>query len=325
MTTALTVGMIWTGVAVLGAVAQVAMAQQPYPNRVIRIVAPFPPGGTTDILSRLIGQKLSERWGQQVIVDNRPGGNTIIGTEIVAKSKPDGYTVLVAGSTHVIMPLLTSAPFDPIKDFSPIGTLSASPQVLAVHPSLPVKTVRDLVTLARARPGQLNYASYGNGSGSHLGAEFFSILGQVKMQHIPYKGAGPAVSDLLGGQVQVFFGPPAPIAPHAKTGRLRALAVSTDYRVQVLPDVPTFTEMGMPNFDVKTWLGMFAPAGTPTQIVEKFSSDIMEILRLPETMQALGSQGIEPFASTSEQFAALLRSDMAKYDKVIKAAKIKLD
>jgi len=317
--------MALAAVTVLSAFCDPAIAQQPYPNRLIRIVAPFPPGGTTDILSRLIRQKLAERWGQQVIVDNRPGGNTIIGTEIVAKSRPDGYTMLLAGSTHVIMPLLTSAPFDPIKDFSPIGTLSASPQVLAVHPSLPAKTVRDLVVLAKARPGQLNYASYGNGSGSHLGAELFSLLADVRMQHIPYKGAGPAVADLLGGQVQVFFGPPAPIAPHAKTGRLRALAVSTDYRVPVLPDVPTFTEAGMPNFDVKTWLGMFAPAGTPTQIVEKFSGEIMEILKLPDATQALTSQGIEPFASTSEQFAALLKSDMAKYDKVIKAAKIKLD
>jgi len=300
-------------------------AQQSYPNRLVRIVAPFPPGGTTDILSRLISKKLAERWGQQVIVDNRPGGNTVIGTDIVAKSRPDGYTMLLAGSTHVIMPLLTTAPFDPIKDFMPIGTLSASPQVLAVHPSLPVKTVRDLISLARSNPGQLNYASYGNGSGSHLGAELFSLLAEVKMQHIPYKGAGPAVTDLLGGQVHLFFGPPAPIAPHAKSGRLRALAVSTGYRVAVLPNVPTFAESGMPSFDVKTWLGMFSPAGTPAQIVEKFSTEIAAFLDLPETTQALGSQGIETFVSTSDQFAALLKSDMAKYDKVIKAAKIKLD
>ncbi|MGD9942472.1 MAG: tripartite tricarboxylate transporter substrate binding protein [Burkholderiaceae bacterium] len=317
--------------AVLGAATlfcTAAVAQQSasaYPSKIIRLIVPFAPGGQTDLLARLVGQRIHEKLGQQVIVENRPGGNTLIGTDFVARAAPDGYTLLLAGSTHVITPMLTPAPFDPIKDFAPIATLTSSAMVLAATPSLAANNVRELVQLARSRPGQLNFASYGTGSPSHLGGELFNMLSELKMQHIPYKGAMPAVTELIGGQVQLFLVPPAPVAPHVKTGKLKALAVTGDSRLAALPDVPTFTEAGMPNFDVKVWLGLFAPAGTPPEIVNRLSAEMSALLAQAETRQTLAAQGIEAWYTTPEQFGALMKSDMAKYQSVIRTANIKAD
>lgn len=315
--------------AALGAamlICTAALAQQPaYPSRPIRLIVPFAPGGQTDLLARLVGQRIQEKLGQPVIVENKPGGNTVIGTDFVARSAPDGYTLLLAGTTHVITPMLAPAPFDPIKDFAPISTLTSSAMVLAAHPALPANTVRELVLLAKSRPGQFNYASYGSGSPSHLGGELFNLLSDLKMQHVAYKGAMPAVTDLIGGQVQLFLVPPAPVAGHVKTGKLKALAVTGDARLQALPDVPTFAESGMPTFDVKVWLGLFAPAGTPPQIVNRLSAEMSALLAMPETRQALAAQGIDAWYSTPEQFSAMMRSDMAKYERVIKTANIKIE
>lgn len=301
-----------------------ASAQQPYPQRLIRIVAPFPSGGQTDLLSRLLAQHLSEKLGQQVIVDNRPGGNSAIGTEIVARAKPDGYTLLLAGNTHVIAPLLQTVPYDPIKDFSPVATLIDAPLVLVSNPDMPA-TVRELVALAKSRPGKLNYASYGSGSPSHLGAEMFSTITGIRMQHIPYKGAAPAVTDLLGRQVDLFLAPISSVVPHIKAGKLKGLAVGAASRVSLLPDVPTFAEAGVANFEPKTWLGVFAPAGTPRPVVEKLAGEISALLKTPEFRQTLGKQGMDPSFRDPAQFAALLESDMAKNAKVIESANIKLE
>jgi len=310
---------------ILMAVAASAAAQQAYPNKPIRFITPYAPGGSTTVMARLVGQKLSERWGQQVFVDNRPGGNTIIGTEALVKSPPDGYTILLVASTHVILSNLTTTPYDPIKDFAPIATLGVSPQVLVLNASVPANTVQEVIALAKSKPGQLNFASSGAGGPTHLSGELFNIIAGVKTQHIPYKGAGPATIDLIGGQVQMFYSVPINIIAHVKSGKLKGIAVTGETRLTALPRMPTFTEAGLPAFDVKTWNGVLAPAGTPKQIIDKLSTEIGAILATPAAKEIFDGQGMHTFVSTPDQFGALMRSDMAKYLKVIKAANIKID
>lgn len=314
---------------ILGGLAGVcsgfAGAQQPYPNKPIRFVTPFAPGGATTILARMIGQKMTETWGQQVLVDNRPGGNTVIGTEAVARSPADGYTIILVSAAHVIIPQLIPTSFDPIRDFAPVGTVAGGEFVLVLNPSVPANNVRELISLARSRPGQLNYATSGTGSATHLASELLNIAAGMQIQHIPYKGSGQILPDLLGGQVQMAFNQPVAYVPLIKAGKLKAIAVSGSNRLAALPQVPTFAESGLAGVDVNFWQGVLAPAGTPRPIVEKLSGEISRILALAETRETLVSQGTDPFISTPEQFSALLKSDLAKYGRIIKAANIKLD
>jgi tripartite-type tricarboxylate transporter receptor subunit TctC len=302
-----------------------ACGQAAYPSKPIRIITPYSPGGTTDILSRLIGPKLTQSWGQPVIVDNRPGGNTVIGSEAMVKSAPDGHTLLCILTSHVIVPNLAPTPYDAIKDFAPVATISSSALLAATHPSVPVKTLRELVALARNKPAQLNYASGGSGTVTHLAGEYFNILAGIKTQHIPYKGSAPALTALLGGEVHFYFVPPIVAMPHLKTGRIRALASTGETRLPALPLVPTAVEAGLKGFVVTTWYGLLAPSATPRAIVDKLSAEVARILAMPDIREKLTSQGMEPLTTTPDQFAALIKSDLAKYTRVIKTANIKLE
>jgi tripartite-type tricarboxylate transporter receptor subunit TctC len=313
-------------VGVLTAMSGTVGAQQPYPGKPIRVIVPFASGSTLDVLARLVGQKLTEGWGQPVIVDNRPGSNGIIGTEVLAKSMPDGYTYIVVSSGHVINAnLYPKLPYDAVKDFAAVATIASGELILVINPSLPANSLRDFIALAKSKPGELNYATSGSGSGGHLAAELFNIMAGVKTQHIPYKGTALATTDLIAGQVQAFFSPPLVAMPFIKSGRIRAVAVSGETRLPALPQLPTFTEAGLPGFDVKIWFGALAPAGIPRAIVERFSSEIARILAMPDIKATLGSQGMDPFTTSPEQFAALMNADTAKYAKIIKTANIKLD
>jgi tripartite-type tricarboxylate transporter receptor subunit TctC len=300
---------------------------QTYPTKPIRMVVPFPPGGTTDILGRVAAQKLSEALGQQVIVDNRPGAGGNIGTEAVAKSPPDGYTLLTdPGSTLTINPsLFAKLPFDPLKDFAPITILAAVPNLLVVHPSLPVRNVKELIALAKSKPGQLNYASSGAGQSTHLSMELFKSMAKVNMIHVPYKGSSPAITDLLGGHVLLMFDNMPSALPHAKAGKLRGIAVSTAKRSPVTPDVPTVAESGLPGFEVSVWFAVLAPATTPREIVDRLNGILVKALHAPDVRERLSSQGAEPIGDTPADFTAVMKRDLVKWAKVVKDADIKLD
>jgi len=302
-----------------------ATAQQVYPNRPIRFITPYAPGGSTSVMARLIGQHLTERWGQNVIVDNRPGGNTIIGTETLVRSPPDGYTILLVTSTHSILSSLTRTPYDPIKDFAPIASIGVAPQVLVLNITVPASTVQEVIALAKAKPGQLNFGSSGAGGPTHLSGELFNIIAGVNTQHIPYKGAGPVMIDLIGGHVQMFYSVPLNIVAHVKSGRLKAIAVTGQTRLTALPQMPTFAEAGLPGFDVKTWNGVLAPAGTSKVIIDKLSGEIGAMLAMPNVKEKLDVLGMTTMISTPDQFGSMIKSDMATYLKVIRAANIRID
>ena len=291
----------------------------------IRIISPYPAGGTTDILARLVGAKLTEDWGQQILVDNRPGGNTVIGSEALVRSAPDGYTLISILTSHVIVPSLVPTPYDPIKDFAPVATIASTQLVLVVHPSVPAKNLRELIALAKARPGQINYGSGGSGTVTHLAGEYFNMLAGVKTQHIPYKGSSQALVDVVGGQVQMYFSPPIVALSHIKSGRLRPLAATGGTRISALPQVPTAAEAGLKGFELNIWYGFLAPAATPKSIIDKLATEIAKVLALPSVKEQLVSQGMTPFVSTPEQFAALIRTDFAKYKKIVSSANIKLE
>ncbi|MDB5925051.1 MAG: putative Bug-like extracytoplasmic solute binding receptor, family [Betaproteobacteria bacterium] len=302
-----------------------AFAQAPYPTKPIRWIVPFPPGGSTTIIARLLGQKLTESWGQQVVVDNRGGGNTIIGSEALVRAAPDGYTILQVTSSHVINPSLLATPYDAVKDFAPVGNLVATETLMVVNPAVPANSLQELIALAKAKPGQLNFGSSGSGTTNHLAMELFAILAKIKMQHIPYKGAGPAVIDLMGGQIQIFTNNALPLTPFVKSGKIRAIAVSGETRLRSLPDVPTFTQGGLPGYEVKSWQGMLAPAKTPKPIIDKLSQEIARILQIPDVRETLLTMGADPLVSTPQQFAALIKVDLVRYGKLIKDANIKLE
>lgn len=305
------------------AFAQTAPSAGMYPTRAVRMIVPFPPGGGTDLISRTVAQRLSETWGQPVVVDNRAGANGIIGTEAAARAKPDGYTLLVVIATHAINPsLYPRLPYDTAKDFAPITLMAQYPFIITIHPSLPAKTVKELIALARSRPGQLSYASSGNGSGPHLGFELFKSAAKIDVVHVPYKGAGPANIDLISGQVQLMFNNFLAAMPQIKAGRLRVLAVTSATRSQVMPDLPTLSESGVPGFDVTGWYVLLAPAGTPQQIVAKVQADTASTLRVPAVNTRLSSEGAQPIGSTPEQLTKFLANEERKWAKVIKDAKV---
>jgi tripartite-type tricarboxylate transporter receptor subunit TctC len=307
--------------AVVGGAAS-ALAQG-YPAKPIRFVVPFPPGGPLDIMARAIGVKLQEAWGQPVVVDNKPGAGGGIGADSVAKSPGDGYTLLMgAVSTHAINPTLyANIPYDPVKDFIPVTLVAQVPNILVVTPSLPVKTVKELIEYAKAKPGALSFASGSTGSTGHLAGELFKTMAGVDMVHIPYKGAAPAMFDLLAGQTQLMFDNIANALPQVKAGKLRALAVTTVKRASAMPELPTIDEAGLRGFDLTTWFGVFVPAKTPRELVDKLNGEIVKALTSKEGRERLAAMGTEPSAiATPAEFAAFVQREEAKYAKVVKAS-----
>jgi tripartite-type tricarboxylate transporter receptor subunit TctC len=305
--------------------AAAAGAQPGYPAKPIRFISPYPAGGTTDIMARLVGAKLTESWGQPVLVDNRPGGNTLIGSEAMVKSPPDGYTLLSILTSHVIVPNLAPTPYDVVKDFAAVATVASTQLVVVVHPSVPAHNLQQLIALAKAKPGQLNYGSGGSGTVTHLAGEFFNMQAGVKIQHIPYKGSAQALVDAVGGQIHMYFSPPIMAMAHLKSGRLRAITLTGDKRIAALPELRTASESGLKDFVVNIWYGFLAPAATPKPIIDKLGSEIARILATPDIREKLVSQGMDPLVSTPEQFAALIRTDLAKFTQIIKRANIKLE
>ena len=303
------------------------VSAQQYPAKPIRYVVPFPAGGTTDILARLVGAKLTEAWGQQIIVDNRPGAGGNVGSEFASKAPPDGYTILggTVSSHSINTNLYSKMPYHPLRDFAPITLLVMVPNVLVVHPSVPAKSVKEFVAFAKARPGQLRFASAGNGTSQHLSGELFMMLTGTKMIHVPYKGSAPASADLLGGQVELSFENSTIAVPYIKAGRMRALGVTTAKRTGALPDTPTIAEAGVPGFEVSSWQGVFAPAGTPPDIVKKLNTEIVRIIGLPDIQRRLADIGADPVGNTPEQFTAFIKTELDKWQKVVKASGAKVD
>ncbi len=302
-----------------------AFAQADFPTRPIRIVVAYPPGGSNDFLARLFGPRLTEIFGRQVVVDNRGGGNTIIGTDLVAKAAPDGYTLLLAGSSSIAISLLhRNVPFDVIKDFTPIAGIARSEFMLVVHPTLPVTTVRELIDLAKKKPGELNYATSSTGGPTHLGPLYFEMLAGIKMQQVPYKGGGPAMNDLVGGQVQLGFANPSGAVPMVKAGRLRAIAITGEKRLEVLPQLPTFTESGLPGLVLRNWYAITAPAGLPKSVLDKLSAATQKISAMPEVRTAITRQGLDSFSASAGEMTQLRKEDMGITGKLLKAANIKM-
>ncbi len=300
---------------------------QPYPAKPVRVIAAFPPGGFVDLTTRVLAGPLAIALGQQVVVDNRGGAGGIVGTELAARATPDGYTLTVgsAGTHGVNQSLYRKLPYNVLRDFQPVARLADAPSILAVHPSLPARSVKDLIALARARPGEIMYASAGAGTSTHLAAALFEHLARVKLVHVPYKGGGPAIVDVLAGQVPVTFGTAASVSPHTKSERLRGLAVTGGQRSSVLPDLPTIAESGLPGYEMLNWLGLFAPAGTPRAVVEKLESEVIRVMRLPEVRDRLNAQGAEPAPLGTEKFSAFVKSEVEKWAKVVAATGMTAD
>ena len=316
----------WTLGVILTCVTFVTLAQN-YPSRPIRLVVPFPAAGTTDILARAAAQKLSEALGQAVVVDNRPGAGGNIGSDLVAKSAPDGYTLLMGTvGTHAINPSLYSKmPYDHVKDFVPVVLVAGVPNVLVVNPALPVNSVADLIKLAKEKPGTINFASSGSGTSIHLSGELFKTMAGVELTHVPYKGSSPALTDLIGGQVQIMFDNLPSALPQIKGGKLRAVAVTSSKRAPALPDVPTISESGLPGFEASSWFGVLAPAGTPAPIVARINAEVNKWLQSADAREKLLSQGAEAAGGSPEQFAAHIRAESDKWAKVVKASGAKVD
>jgi tripartite-type tricarboxylate transporter receptor subunit TctC len=312
-------------VVALAWMAQGAGAQD-YPSRPIRIVVPFAPGGGADFVTRSVATPLAQALRQSIVVDNRAGGGGTIGTEVVTSAVPDGYTLVEASATTLaVLPILTKVSYDPVRDLAPITVMGAQTHMVAVHPSLPVKSVKELVALAKGRPGAMNYASSGNGGPNHLGTELFKLAAGIDMIHIPYKGNGPALVDLVAGQVQMGLMTMATTMPFVRSGRLRALAVTSPKRSNVTPDLPTVAELGFPGFEVRSWYGLLAPARTPVPIINKLQQEIAGVLRRQDVLDRFAGDGVEPGGNTPEEFAAFIAAEMKRWGTVVKAAKIRLD
>ena len=305
--------------------APLACAQ--YPGKPVRLVVPFPAGGPTDIVGRTISQKLSESLGQPVIVDNRAGAGGVIGTEFVAKSPPDGYTILLGtiGGLAVAMSLYPNRGYDTLRDFQAVAQAVTVTNILVVHPSLPARTVKELLSLARARPGTLNYASSGSGTVTHLAGELLNTMAHVKIVHIPFKGGAPALTALMSGEVEMNFENSLIVVPHIKAGRVRAIAVTGAQRSKLMPDLPTIAEGGLPGYNASGWYGFVLPAAVPKEIVSRLANDFNRILRMPDVVERLSGQGAEPVINTPEQFTAFIRTEIDKWTRLVKTANMKAD
>lgn len=298
-----------------------------YPNRAIRWIVPLPPGGGADMVARTVGDRLAKNLGQQILIDNRAGGGTVIGAELAARSAPDGYTWLLGtATTHAInSSLVKKLPYDPVRDFSPVSLVAILPQVFVAHPSLPASSLKELVALARKRPGEINFASTGNGSANQLAVEMLKSYAGVKMVHVPYKGASPAMTDLLSGNVQFMSTTIPPALPHLKTGRLKAFAVANAKRSALLPDLPTTAEAGAPGVEASSWNGLIVPAGTPKDIIAKLHAEIVVVMKLPEIRDRLLGAGVEPVVNTPAEFAAYIDAETARYGKAVRESGARVD
>jgi tripartite-type tricarboxylate transporter receptor subunit TctC len=306
--------------------APMAGRAQAWPDHPVRIVVPYPPGAFNDTLARTLAQKLSAAWGQPVVVENRPGGGTTIGTSIVAKAAPDGHTLLVASFAFAVNPALySSLPYDPGGDFLPVVLAASTPNLLVVNPALATRTVGEFIAAAAQKPGRLNYASAGNGSSNHLSMELFKKMAGVDLVHVPYKGSVPAVTDLIGGQVDAMFDNVPNVIQHVKSGRLRALAVSSAQRSPYLPDVPTVAEAGVPGFEVSVWFGILAPMGTPKPVIAKVNAEVNKALKAADVRRQFEQQGVEARGGTAAQFGEMIRAQMAKWSAVVREAGVKAD
>ena len=314
-------------IAVLPGGTTLAQATAPFPSKPVRIVVPFPAGGPLDTTGRVLAQELSKAWGQSVVVDNRPGAGGNIGADLVAKSAPDGYTVVMGAlSTHAVNPsLYPSMPYDAVRDFAPITLVAVTPNVLVVNPSLPVNSVKELVAYAKANPNKLSFGSGSNGSAGHLAGELFKVDTGTDVVHVPYKGAAPAMQALLAGDTQFMFDNLASAMPQVKAGKLRALAVTTAKRSSLAPELPTMAEAGLAGFDISTWFGLLAPAGTPPEVIVRWNADVVKILRSPEMRERMVAQGAEPAPTTPAEFAAFIATELPKYAKIVKASGAKVD
>ena len=309
----------------LAALATAAQSQG-YPFKPVRVIVPAAAGGTTDLTARLVGQKMAERLGQPVIIENRPGGNETIGADAVAKSPPDGYTVLIAApAAIVILPHLQKLPYSPERDLAPVSLAAATPLILVVYPGIAAQTVQELVALAKARPGYLSYASAGSGGVQHLAAELLKATTKIDIVHVPYKGAGPVMQDLIGGQVQMFFAGMPPAMPHVRSGKLRALAVTTTRRSAAAPDVPTMEQAGVARFDISNWFAYFVPAATPPDVIGKLNAEINRALKEPDVKEKLAGAGAEAMGTSPTELAAYMRAESAKFAELIKLSGAKLD
>ena len=296
-----------------------------YPTKPVRMIVPFPPGGGNDTMARTVGQKLSEAFGQQVVIDNRGGAGGNIGAEIAARAAPDGYTLFLGGTgSHGTNPNLhAKLPYDPVKDFAPISLIASAPLLVVVPPSLPVRSINELIQLAKARPGQLNFASSGTGTIAHLAAELLNSMANIKIQHVPYKGTGPALTDLLSGQVQLMFNSAVSMLPQVRGGKLRAIAMTGTKRLAAMPDLPTVAESGVPGYEAASWYGVLAPARTQRAIVDTLNREIVKITRIPELRERLAADGAEPAGTSPEEFAAHIKRELARWAKVIAQAHIR--
>lgn len=298
-------------------------AQEEYPSRAIRWIVPYSPGGSTSWTSRLVGEHLTSVWGQQVLIDNRPGANTVIGTEVAARSKPDGYTLVYIGSALCSnVTLVKNLPYDTLRDIAPIATVSGYENLFVVHPSLPAKTVKEFVALAKKRPGELMYASSSHGGSTNLAPRLFNMVAKIETTQVPYKGAGNAMIDVIGGQVQYFMSVPVNVVAQVRNGKLRALAVTGSQRLSAFPEVPTMAELGYPQVSLKTWQGVGAPGGTPKPVIDKIAAEIERLVNMPETHQKLDAQGFVPYFNGPEKTGQLIAQDIERFGKIIKSANI---
>ncbi|RPI47364.1 MAG: tripartite tricarboxylate transporter substrate binding protein [Betaproteobacteria bacterium] len=308
-------------VAALGPASPAALAQQSYPVKSVRFLVGFAPGGGTDILARLSSRRLQEVLGQTFVVENRPGADGSIATELAARASPDGYTIVMVSNAHTITPFQRKLGYDPVKDFAPVTLVAANPNLMLVHPSLPVRNVQELIALAKRRPGELSFASAGTGTSPYLSMELFKQMAGIDMVHVPYKGSAPAVQDLVGGHVQLMFGATATVMSYVKANRLRTIAVTSPKRIAAMPEIPTVAESGLPGFEARTWYGVLAPARTPADIVQKLQVEIASALRQPDAANYMAGAGLDAIANRPEEFAEIIRTDMQKWGKVIAAIK----